>query len=156
MIAARELFTAHGVGGVTTQQVADRADVAVGTLFLYASTNAELMIMVQNGKFEAAIEKGLAAAATAENDGEDVLATVLALLRPVVACIREHVENGRAYLHELLFGDPMERDLSVRLEQGTGRLLARDPYLGYPVRRRWPGQYDRNPPPGAQPRRRPR
>jgi hypothetical protein len=24
----------------------------------------------------------------------------------VVACVREQVENGRTYLHELVFGDP--------------------------------------------------
>ncbi len=43
-----ELFAEPGVGGVTTQQVADRADVAIDTLYLYASTKAELLIMVQN------------------------------------------------------------------------------------------------------------
>jgi AcrR family transcriptional regulator len=32
LTAARELFTRHGVSGVTTQQIADRADVAIGTL----------------------------------------------------------------------------------------------------------------------------
>jgi AcrR family transcriptional regulator len=45
------VFTRHGVSGVTTQQVADRADVAIGTLYLYASTKAELLIMAQNAKF---------------------------------------------------------------------------------------------------------
>jgi AcrR family transcriptional regulator len=59
---ARELFAEHGVGGVTTQQVADRADVAI-TLYLYASTKAELLIMVQNQRLAAAIDAGLAAAA---------------------------------------------------------------------------------------------
>ena len=67
---ARELFAEHGVGGVTTQQVADRADVAIGTLYLYASTKAELLIMVQNQKLAATIDAGLAAAAvTAERQG---------------------------------------------------------------------------------------
>ncbi|WP_123940171.1 MULTISPECIES: helix-turn-helix domain-containing protein [unclassified Frondihabitans] len=62
MRAARGLFAARGVGGVTTKEIADRADVAIGTLFLYAKTKAELLIMVQNEKFETAIEAGLAAA----------------------------------------------------------------------------------------------
>ncbi|WP_308471329.1 helix-turn-helix domain-containing protein [Pseudoclavibacter sp. AY1F1] len=48
MRAAKALFTHHGISGVTTQQVADEADVAIGTLFLYAATKAELLIMVQN------------------------------------------------------------------------------------------------------------
>ncbi len=33
--AARELFARHGVGAVTTQQIADRTDVAIGTLYLH-------------------------------------------------------------------------------------------------------------------------
>lgn len=53
--AARELFAEHGVSGVTTQQITHRADVANGTLYLYASTKAELLIMVQNEKFAAAM-----------------------------------------------------------------------------------------------------
>jgi len=48
MTAARDLFAEQGVSGVTTQQIADRADVAIGTLYRYASTKARLLIMVQN------------------------------------------------------------------------------------------------------------
>jgi AcrR family transcriptional regulator len=70
---ARELFAEHGVRGVTTQQVADRADIAIGTLYLYASTKAELLIMVQNQKLAATIDAGLAAAAvTAARQGRHV------------------------------------------------------------------------------------
>jgi AcrR family transcriptional regulator len=130
MAAARQLFAEHGVGRVTTQQVADRADVAIGTLYLYAATKAELLIMVQNQKFAAAIDTGLAdASVTARRSS---LEGVIALIRPVVACVREHVENGRTYLHELVFGDPTEpyrREglaLSARLEDGIARLLTRD------------------------------
>ena len=71
LAAARELFAEHGVGGVTTQQIADRADVAIGTLFLYASTKAELLIMVQNDKFAAAIDDGLAAIAAEATEHAD-------------------------------------------------------------------------------------
>ena len=106
MAAARELFAERGVGGVTTQQVADRADVAIGTLYLYAATKAELLIMVQNQKFAAAIDNGLVAAAVTAR--RDPLEGVIALIRPVVVCVREHIENGRTYLHELVFGDPSE------------------------------------------------
>ncbi|WP_329273047.1 TetR/AcrR family transcriptional regulator [Streptomyces sp. NBC_01451] len=134
MTAARELFVEHGVGRVTTQQVARRADVAIGTLYLYASTKAELLIMVQNEKFAAAIDSGLVAAdATA---GQDVLEPVVALIRPVVECVREHIENGRTYLHELVFGDPAEPyrqaglTLAGRLEDGVTGLLTRDEHIG--------------------------
>ncbi|MFM9442154.1 TetR/AcrR family transcriptional regulator [Streptomyces acidiscabies] len=36
--AARELFAERGVDEVTTQQIADKADIGTGTLFLYAKT----------------------------------------------------------------------------------------------------------------------
>ncbi|WP_069760151.1 TetR/AcrR family transcriptional regulator [Streptomyces sp. LUP47B] len=129
MTAARELFAEHGVNGVTTQQVAERADVAIGTLYLYASTKAELLIMVQNDKFADAIDEGLAAANAAL--GQALPEPVVALIRPVVACIREQTENGRTYLHELVFGDPDEPyrraglALSARLEDAVTGLLTR-------------------------------
>lgn len=131
LAAARDLFSEHGVGRVTTQQIADRADVAIGTLFLYASTKAELLIMVQNDKFAAAIDDGLAAIA-AEPNSTDALDSVMAVIRPVVLCAREQVDNGRLYLHELVFGDPAEpnrRDGLTRaatLEEGIAQVLARD------------------------------
>ena len=129
LAAARELLAEHGVNGVTTQQIADRAGVAIGTLYLYAATKAELLIMVQNEKFASAVDDGLAAATGAAGQGS--LEQALLLVRPVVTCIREHVENGRTYLHELVFGDPAEpyrREglaLSARLEAGIGRVLVR-------------------------------
>ncbi|WP_371660775.1 TetR/AcrR family transcriptional regulator [Streptomyces sp. NBC_00280] len=134
MTAARELFAEHGVSGVTTQQIAHRADVAIGTLYLYASTKAELLIMVQNEKFAAAIDDGLAAANAAVGLG--VLEPVAALIRPVVECLREHIENGRIYLHELVFGDPAEPyrqaglTLAGRLEDGITGLLTHNEYIG--------------------------
>jgi len=133
MTAARELFAEHGVSGVTTQQIADQADVAIGTLYRYASTKAELLIMVQNEKFAAAIDDGLAAASVAA--GQDVLEAVVALIGPVVACVREQIENGRTYLHELVFGDPAEPyrhaglALAARLEDDITGLLTREEHI---------------------------
>ena len=129
--AARDLFAEHGVSEVTTQQIADRADIAIGTLYRYAATKAELLIMVQNEKFATAIDDGLTASAL----GPDTLEAVSALIRPVVLCIREHIENGRTYLHELVFGDPAEPyrraglALAARLEDGVTALLIRHEHI---------------------------
>lgn len=136
MDAGRALFDERGVGGVTTQQIADRADVAIGTLYLYASTKAELLILVQNQKFATAVDAGLTAADTAARAGATTIETVLGLVEPVVACIREQPENGRTYLHELVFGDPSEPHrreglaLSARLEEGLTGILADDAGIG--------------------------
>ncbi|KOG37919.1 TetR/AcrR family transcriptional regulator, partial [Streptomyces resistomycificus] len=54
--AASELFAEHGVVEVTTQQIADQADIGTGTLFLYAKTKGELLLLVQNAKYVEALE----------------------------------------------------------------------------------------------------
>lgn len=104
MAAAGALFAERGVDDVTTQEIADAADIGTGTLFLYAKTKGELLLLVQNAHYSRALEEGRNAAAAASGavDG------VLALLAPVVACNRTQVDNGRTYLREMLFGDSGE------------------------------------------------
>ncbi|MFD1815077.1 TetR/AcrR family transcriptional regulator [Rhodococcus gannanensis] len=100
--AARELFAERGYEAVTTQQVADRADIAAGTLFRYASTKAELLLMVRNEEFAAAVTQG---ASDSESIGDPVQ-RVLALIAPVIRSGRGDDENLVAYQRELLFGPP--------------------------------------------------
>jgi len=103
--AAAELIDAHGIAAVTTQQVAEQADVAAGTLFQYVASKSELLLMVLNQRFAEAVAVGWA-----DQGGEVGLRPRLtALLQPVVACNRQQTENGRAYLLEVAFGDPAER-----------------------------------------------
>ncbi|MDF9877698.1 TetR/AcrR family transcriptional regulator [Cellulosimicrobium cellulans] len=102
--AASELFAKHGVDEVTTQQIADAADIGTGTLFLYAKTKGELLLLVQNAHYATALERGRVAAA----EESTALEAVVALLAPVVECNRVQVDNGRTYLREMVFGDPAE------------------------------------------------
>lgn len=102
--AARELFAERCADDVTTQQIADRADIGAGTLFLYAKTKGELLLLVQNNAYAAALERGRAAA----DQLSDPLEAMLAVIAPVVQCNRSQVHNGRLYLRELVFGDPTE------------------------------------------------
>lgn len=102
--AAAELFSAHGIDDVTTQQIAEKADVGTGTLFLYAKTKGELLLLVQNAHYAVALESGRTAAAMTE----DTLDATMALLRPIIECNRVQVENGRTYLREMVFGNPAD------------------------------------------------
>jgi AcrR family transcriptional regulator len=102
--AASELFAEHGIEDVTTQQIADKADIGTGTLFLYAKTKGELLLLVQNAHYAEALEQGRADAETTP----DPLDAVLAIVRPIVECNRVQVDNGRTYLREMVFGDPTE------------------------------------------------
>jgi len=102
--AASELFARYGVDEVTTQQIADAADIGTGTLFLYAKTKGELLLLVQNTHYAAALERGRTAAAGASN----ALDGVMALVAQIAECNRVQVDNGRTYLREMVFGDPSE------------------------------------------------
>ena len=129
--AARELFTQRGVDEVTTQQVAEKADVGSGTLFLYAKTKAELLLLVHNVKYAEALETGVAAAAQEKT----VIDAVMAIITPIITCNRVQIENGRTYLKEIVFGDPAEPHhaealaLTQRTEAAVVDVLNRDPKL---------------------------
>ncbi|MDQ0672628.1 AcrR family transcriptional regulator [Pseudarthrobacter siccitolerans] len=126
--AASELFAEHGVEDVTTQQIADKADIGTGTLFLYAKTKGELLLLVQNAHYAEALERGRADAETTP----DALDAVMALVRPIVECNRTQVDNGRTYLREMVFGDPTEPHHSEALsivaqtEEAIAAVLGRD------------------------------
>jgi AcrR family transcriptional regulator len=128
LAAASELFAEHGADEVTTQQIADRADIGAGTLFLYAKSKGELLLMVQNAHYVEALIRGRAAAEPVA----DTLDAVMALMQPIVECNREHPENGRTYLREMVFGDSDETHHAeaVRIagesEEALADLLGRD------------------------------
>lgn len=100
LAAAHDLFDEHGYDGVTTQQISERADVAAGTLFRYASSKGELLLMVNNVSLAEAIEAGVAEA----EHIEDPVAAILALVTPVFTAGLAHPENTAAYQRELIFG----------------------------------------------------
>ena len=132
MTAASELFAEHGVDEVTTQQIADKADIGTGTLFLYAKTKGELLLLVQNAQYAAALERGRAAAETIP----DVLDAVLSIVQPIVECNRSQIENGRTYLREMVFGDPEEPHhgealaIAAQTEEAITAVLRRDKRVG--------------------------
>lgn len=123
--AASELFAERGYGAVTTQEISDRADVGAGTLFRYAASKSELLVMVYNSRFRAAVDTGQARAGSAA----DPVAAILRLLEPTVQRARERAEDTAAYQRELLFGDAAERyraeglEIVARLEESIGHVL---------------------------------
>jgi AcrR family transcriptional regulator len=125
--AARELFAQHGVDEVTTQQIAEKADIGAGTLFLYAKTKGELLLLVQNDAYATALDRGKKDAAVQSGTVE----AVLALITPIVECNRAQIDNGRTYLREMLFGDPAEPrhrealDIVARTEESVATALQR-------------------------------
>ena len=124
--AAAELFAAHGYAAVTTQQIAERADVGTGTLFRYATSKAELLLMVHNEYYGRALD----AAERALPRSVDVADCIAALLTPIVESGRQSDENTAAYQQAVMFGGPSERyrgealELIARLQRRLAATLA--------------------------------
>ena len=49
------------------KQIADKADIGTGTLFLYAKTKGELLLLVQNSTYADALVRGKAVAGTCQD-----------------------------------------------------------------------------------------
>jgi AcrR family transcriptional regulator len=60
--AARALFTHKGFDATTTQEIAEAAGVAAGTVFTYAKTKDDLLILVFHDEMLAVVERAYAAA----------------------------------------------------------------------------------------------
>ncbi|UVE95346.1 TetR/AcrR family transcriptional regulator [Dietzia sp. B32] len=96
--AARDLFSRRGYSSVTTQEVADRAEVGTGTLFRYAQSKGELLCMVANEEFRAMVE-------TVPDTGDPV-DDLVTLCEPLLVALDRQPENIAAYHRETLFGEP--------------------------------------------------
>lgn len=59
-VAAWELFSTQGYAHTTTREVAERAGIATGTLFRYASDKADLLFLVYHERLSSALEQGFA------------------------------------------------------------------------------------------------
>lgn len=98
--AAEALFAEQGYAAVTTQQVAETADVGAGTLFRYAKNKAELLIMIMNERLRLGSERGLV---IAEGGGSPSDA-IFGLVEPLVQAAINQPENTAVFQREVLFG----------------------------------------------------
>lgn len=103
--AARKLFRERGFAETTTQQIAERADIGTGTLFLYAKSKEDILVMVFRDEM---IETAKLAFANMPSKGSlvDRLMHVFGLM------IRYHerdIELSRILLKEIMFQSAPER-----------------------------------------------
>src|SRR5262252_7155366 len=59
--AARELFVAKGFDDTTTREIAIRAGVGIGTIFVYAENKRDLLFLIANDELEKVTERAEAA-----------------------------------------------------------------------------------------------
>lgn len=114
--AAWSLFVEKGYEATTTREVAERADVGAGTVFLYAKEKRELLFLVMEEELSRVTEAAFAR--LPEGPLEDCLVRVFE--RPL-ALYAKVPGIARAFVRELLYApaDDAERARAV-----TGRFLA--------------------------------
>jgi AcrR family transcriptional regulator len=94
--ATREVFRRKGYEDATTREIADLADVAIGTLFAYAADKRELLMMVVNDDRESFPEVGRNIA-----DGpKDVLRPLMNFFEPRYRYWAKEPELSRAVVQE--------------------------------------------------------
>ena len=76
--AAREVFREFGYENATTREIATRADVAVGTVFVYARDKRDLLMLIVNEDLEAVTDASFAA----NRPGDPFLDRLMALFAP--------------------------------------------------------------------------
>jgi AcrR family transcriptional regulator len=120
---ARELFYEKGYEGTTTLEIANRVGIAEGTLFLYAGSKQELLLMLTNDDIAEITER---AAAKLELDG-DLLDQVMVLFSVRYAYWAKHPELSRQSMQTALMHGVAERRTPeyVRYEGARQALLER-------------------------------
>lgn len=121
--AARDLFAEHGYDGTSTRAIAERAGVAAGTVFNYATDKRELLLRV----FYATIEPAMQHALATLPDGP-LVSRLLHICRAFLEVYAEQPRLGRAFVQATLFleGDAASRyaDLNADFARLIAALLA--------------------------------
>lgn len=136
--AAAELFRAQGFEATTTDQIAARADIAKGTLFLYAPTKVHLLLLVYEDQLEQRVAQAIAVAPS----GAPIVETLAGFFAPFFELYAQDLDLARRFVREQLFltsGDQPNHALlalmgalvgMIRTWQAQGRVAAEiDPAL---------------------------
>jgi AcrR family transcriptional regulator len=118
--AARGLFARKGFAATTTAEIAARAGVGAGTLFLYFASKEDLLVELFREEMDRVVEHAFATLPRR--------ASLLAeLLHVYGAMIEHHVrdpELARAFVKEMLFVSPQDRAQVFEFIDGLGARVA--------------------------------
>lgn len=95
--AAFEVFRLQGYDKANTREIARRADVSIGTLFVYAKDKHDLLCLVLNEDLDSILEESIAAVP----GGGPAVDRIIALLRPIYEYFAREPELARAINREV-------------------------------------------------------
>jgi AcrR family transcriptional regulator len=116
--AARELFARRGYNAATMRDIANRADVALGTLFNYADDKRDLVFLIFNDVLDELTDRALAA----PRPGEPLVEQLLAVFRCHYVELARNPVLSRLLLQELTFYS--EGKEAARFHAIRARLIA--------------------------------
>jgi AcrR family transcriptional regulator len=99
--AARALFLSKGFDDTTTREIAVRAGVGIGTLFIYADNKRDLLFLVANDELEETTRQAQASV----RDEASCLANLLTVFRHHYEFFGRQPELSRLMLREMTFYD---------------------------------------------------
>jgi AcrR family transcriptional regulator len=99
LAAGERLFSKQGFDGTTVQQIADEADVAVGTLFLYIADKSELLLRL----FHHATDLELEQAVRRMKANKKFLPAVRRFLKDLIVPYEKDRELAKVFWREFLF-----------------------------------------------------
>jgi AcrR family transcriptional regulator len=118
--AARELFTTVGYDEATTRQIAQRAGVALGTVFNYATTKRDLLFLVSNDL----LDEARALAATSTRPGRSLAENFLTFGAIFYRVWYTQPELSKLVFRELLFYESgIHADRAMANRAGTLRTI---------------------------------
>jgi AcrR family transcriptional regulator len=116
--AAQTLFKEKGFEATTTKEVAERADIATGTLFLYAKDKNDLLLWVYSQKIARTIEK-IAQQKTAQSKVRETKTEwqneAASFFEPFFKLYADDRATARHFVKEQLFSNG-ERGMKERLQ----------------------------------------
>jgi AcrR family transcriptional regulator len=107
--AARELFRDRGFAETTTQQIAEAADIGTGTLFLYARSKEDLLVLVFRDEM---IETARTAFASL-GGGEPLLDQLMQVFIAMMDYHQRDTDLARILLKEIMFPDAIGRQSDI-------------------------------------------
>jgi AcrR family transcriptional regulator len=118
-VAAHRLFGRQGFAATTTKQIASAADIGSGTLFLYAPTKEDLLVLIFQEEVGLAVD-----AAFASVPDEPILGQVMHVLNAIIAHHAADPALARVFVKELPFVDSRNRGVATFMQQMNARLAA--------------------------------
>ncbi len=118
--AARALFTHKGFEATTSQEIADAAGVAAGTIFTYAKTKDDLLILVFHHEMLAVVERAYEAAC----GREQILEQVISFFETLVGYHERDLPLAYALMRQLRYVSAEQRSMVSDLMQILLRRLA--------------------------------